>query len=165
MPKLLVYSVPKSLKIIANSLALTFVGEFGQVLLNEDKFVVFIKKGQLVVCSSCVCYASAKIVNAIKGALSGHIRWLLLNGIGYKAFVTSNGLELSLGISHRLMFKLTRGVEAAVIKTNKLKLKSTSLAVVASTASALMSKRRADVYKAKGIIARKLRKVGSLKRD
>lgn len=68
----------------------------------------------------------------------------------------SNKLELSLGFSHKLVFDLPQNVEAIVFRANRLKLKSTDLDSVAATAGALKAKKRADVYKAKGIISRKI---------
>ncbi|XXM93280.1 MAG: hypothetical protein AAI946_00705 [Candidatus Hodgkinia cicadicola] len=154
MISLFVYAVPSGLKLAASCSALTLVGGYNRMPLTETKLVLFAKRARLVLCSSCACYAIAKLINAVKGALYGHIRWLRLNGIGYKALAKLNKLELNLGFSHKLMLELPNNVEAAVFKTNKLKLKSVSLDAVTTAASALRAKRRADVYRAKGIILR-----------
>lgn len=79
-----------------------------------------------------------------------------MNGVGYKALFVANKLELSLGFSHKLVFDLPRNVKATVFRANKLRLKSSDLDLVATTASALKAKKRADAYKAKGIISRRV---------
>ncbi len=86
----------------------------GIALLQKLKFATFAKRARLVLCSRSIRYAIAKLANAVKGALYGYIRWLRLNGIGYKALLSSNGLELSLGFSRKLMFRLPRSAEAIV---------------------------------------------------
>ncbi|AUG33868.1 50S ribosomal protein L6 [Candidatus Hodgkinia cicadicola] len=156
MIRLLIYAVPNELKLVAINSTLILAGEWGRVQLSSLKFAVFIKRSKLILCSNRMCYAATKLINLIKGALSGHVRWLRLNGVGYKALFVSNNLELSLGFSHKILFKLPRNVKATVFGANKLKLKSTDLDAVATAAGALKSKKRADAYKAKGIISRKL---------
>ncbi|XXN13590.1 MAG: hypothetical protein AAI902_00680 [Candidatus Hodgkinia cicadicola] len=155
MVRVLIHIVPDKLKFVMINSTLVLVGEYGRAQLNSLKFAVFIKRAKLVLCSNCMRYAEAKLANAIKGALCGHIRWLRLNGVGYKALFVPNKLELSLGFSHKLVFDLPQNVKATVFRANKLKLKSTDLDSVATAAGALKAKKRADVYKAKGIISRK----------
>ncbi|AUG34172.1 50S ribosomal protein L6 [Candidatus Hodgkinia cicadicola] len=156
MLRLLIYAVPNELKLVVVDSTLVLVGECGRVQLNSLKFAVFVKRSKLILCSNCACYAATKLANLIKGASSGHVRWLRLNGVGYKALSVANNLELSLGFSHNIVFKLPRNVKATVFGASKLKLKSTDLDAVATAAGALKSKKRADVYKAKGIISRKV---------
>ncbi|ATW05917.1 50S ribosomal protein L6 [Candidatus Hodgkinia cicadicola] len=157
MARLLIYAAPDGLKLVVVNSTLILVGEYGRVQLSLFRFAVFVKRSKLVLCSNCVCYAVTKLANLIKGALSGHVRWLRLNGVGYKALFVSDKLELSLGFSHKIVFELPRDVKATVVGANKLKLKSADLDAVATAASALKSKKRADVYKAKGVILRKVR--------
>ncbi|AHL30990.1 MAG: putative 30S ribosomal subunit protein S6 [Candidatus Hodgkinia cicadicola] len=156
MTTALIYAVPNELKLVVINSTLILEGEYGRVQLNSLKLAVFVKRAKLVLRSNCMCYAAAKLTNAIKGALCGHVKWLRLNGVGYKALLIANKLELSLGFSHKLVFGLPHDVEATVFRANKLKLKSASLDSVAAAASVLKAKKRADAYKAKGIISRKV---------
>ncbi|XXN19714.1 MAG: hypothetical protein AAJB65_00655 [Candidatus Hodgkinia cicadicola] len=155
--KPLIYIVPDGVKFAPRHSTFAIIGKYGCVLMLDKSFVVFIKRGRLIVCSANVCYAVAKLVSAIKGALYGHIRWVRLNGIGYKVLARACSLELSLGLSHKLIFKLPQNVESAVFKNNKLKLKSVNLESVTATASALRAKKIPDAYRAKGIVARRIR--------
>ncbi|XXM93608.1 hypothetical protein AAHH87_00590 [Candidatus Hodgkinia cicadicola] len=155
--ELTAFEAPAQLKLKAWCCGLVLGGSWGSVVLSEDGFAVFLKRNRLLVCYDCKCYAVSKLANAAKGAVCGHIRWLRLNGIGYKALEAATGLSLSLGLSHKLKMALPGCVEASVVKANKLKLKSSYLDVVASAASAIKLKRPPDVYKAKGVLERKPR--------
>ncbi|AUG91520.1 50S ribosomal protein L6 [Candidatus Hodgkinia cicadicola] len=157
MTTALTYAIPNELKLVAINSTLILEGERARAQLSSLKLAVFVKRTKLVLRSNCMCYAVAKLTNAIKGALCGHVKWLRLNGVGYKALIIANKLELSLGFSHKLAFDLPHDVKATLFRANKLKLKSANLDSVAAAANALESKRRANVYKAKGIISRKVR--------
>lgn len=74
MTRVLLYAVPNKLKLIGIDSKLILIGEYGRVQLNSLKLSVFAKRSKLVLCSNCICYAAAKLANAIKGALCGHIR-------------------------------------------------------------------------------------------
>ncbi|XXM90104.1 50S ribosomal protein L6 [Candidatus Hodgkinia cicadicola] len=155
MIKMLVYNVPSTLKLRADSGALILVGEYGHTQLLEPSLTIFLKRGQLILCSALTCYSVAKLTNAIKGALHGHIKWLRLNGVGYKAAISSNELKLSLGLSHKLTIQISQDMGINIIKNNKLKLKSANLNKVTAAASALVARRQPDAYRAKGIVLRK----------
>jgi len=155
--ELTAFQTPAQLKLKACCYGLVLGGGYGSVVLSEGGFAVFIKRNRLLVCCDCKCYAFNRLANAAKGAIYGHIKWLRFNGIGYKALVGADGLSLSLGLSHKPKVALPSGVEASVVKANKLKLKSSHLDVVASVASAIKLKRPPDAYRAKGVLERKLR--------
>ncbi|ATY93575.1 50S ribosomal protein L6 [Candidatus Hodgkinia cicadicola] len=154
MIKILIYVVPSGIKFTSDNSVFTVVGNYGRAAAADLNFVVFLKRDRIVLCSVNTCYAAAKLANTIKGTLCGHIRWIRLNGIGYKVKAFAKLLELSLGLSHKLVFNLPQNVESTVIKNNKLKLKSVSLDAVTTVASALSAKKKPDAYRAKGILAR-----------
>ncbi|AHL30869.1 MAG: 50S ribosomal protein L6 [Candidatus Hodgkinia cicadicola] len=84
------------------------------------------------------------------------VKWLRLNGVGYKALLIADGLGLSLGFGHELMFDLSHDAKATVFRANKLKLGGANLDPVAAAASVLKAKKRANVYKAKSVMLRKV---------
>ena len=61
----------------------------------------------------------ALAANMIKGVSDGFEKNLEFQGIGYKAILKGNDLELSLGYSHPINFLIPKGIE---IKTEKVKL-------------------------------------------
>lgn len=88
--------------------------------------------------------------NAIIGLTDGFTRKLEINGVGYKAAVKGNVLELNLGFSHSINFELPKGVEATVEK-NLLTLKGYDKQVVGQAAAKIREFRPPEPYKGKGI--------------
>jgi len=58
----------------------------------------------------------ALIANMVKGVTTGYSRQLEINGVGYRAEVGDNKLNLIVGLSHPVEFKLPAGIQA---KTEK----------------------------------------------
>lgn len=58
----------------------------------------------------------ALIANMVKGVTTGYVRQLEINGVGYRAEIAGNKLNLIVGLSHPVEFDLPQGVQA---KTEK----------------------------------------------
>jgi large subunit ribosomal protein L6 len=58
----------------------------------------------------------AHFANMLKGVTEGWTRELEINGVGYRAEVTGDTLNMALGYSHPVAFKLPKGVTAKVDK-------------------------------------------------
>ena len=54
----------------------------------------------------------ALVSNMVKGVSEGWERKLVLNGVGYRAKVTGDVVNLSVGLSHPVDYKLPAGVSA-----------------------------------------------------
>ncbi len=107
------------------------------------------------------------LANMVTGVSKGFERVLEINGIGYRANLSGNMIELSLGYSHPIRFELPDGVEAAVEKNNLIKLSSIDKEKLGRTAAAIRRLRPPEPYKGKGVkfaeerIQRKAGKTGS----
>lgn len=94
----------------------------------------------------------ALIANKITGADVGFERQLKIVGLGYKAVITGNKMQFSLGYSHKIDYELPSGVSAEVDKTGQLlNLKSTDKQLLGQTASFIRSLRKPEPYKGTGI--------------
>ncbi len=104
--------------------------------------------------------------NMVVGVTEGFQRNLEFNGVGYKAAVKGNVLELNLGYSHPINYDLPEGVTAKVNK-NSIELFSINKEQVGQVAAKVRSFRPPEPYKGKGIkyaeehIIRKAGKSGS----
>lgn len=76
---------------------------------------------------------------------------LEINGVGYKAAVDKNGLILSLGYSHEIFYLLPSNVTAAFEKPNLVILTSDDKVLVGQVASEIISFRKPEPYKGKGV--------------
>ena len=107
------------------------------------------------------------VANMIDGVDKGFERVLEINGIGYKAAVQGNAIELVLGYSHPINFKLPEGISAKVDKNTIITLSGIDKEVLGQTAASIRSLRPPEPYKGKGIkyveerIIRKAGKTGT----
>jgi len=108
----------------------------------------------------------AHLANMVKGVTDGWTRELEINGVGYRAEVAGDSVNLALGYSHPVVFKLPKGVAAKVDK-NRLILSGSDRDVLGQTAAKVRELRPPEPYKGKGVkyveevIARKVGKAGA----
>lgn len=90
------------------------------------------------------------INNIVIGVSQGYERRLEINGVGYRANVAGQTVNLSLGYSHPIEFKLPQGVEAKVEK-NLIILNGADKQLVGQVAANIRALRKPEPYKGKGI--------------
>ena len=91
------------------------------------------------------------INNAIIGASTGYEKILELSGVGYRAALKGNVLNLQLGFSHDINFDIPEGVKIQVEKQIILKITGNDKQQVGMVASQIKSLRPPEPYKGKGI--------------
>ena len=94
--------------------------------------------------------ARTLVNNMVTGVTTGFTRTLEFNGVGYKAAVQGDTLNLSLGYSHPIEYKLPEGVSAKVTK-NVIDLSGANKELVGFAASKIRSFRPPEPYKGKGV--------------
>jgi large subunit ribosomal protein L6 len=108
----------------------------------------------------------AIVANMVKGVSEGFERRLEINGVGYRAEVAGQKLNMALGFSHPVVFDLPKGVSAKVDK-NQVILTGIDREQLGETASKIRDIRPPEPYKGKGIkyleevIHRKVGKTGA----
>jgi large subunit ribosomal protein L6 len=90
------------------------------------------------------------INNLVVGVSKGYERKLEINGVGYRAGVAGQVVNLTLGYSHPIAFKLPQGVEAKV-ERNIITLSGADKQVVGQAAANIRALRKPEPYKGKGI--------------
>ncbi len=95
------------------------------------------------------------IANMIVGVTDGFKRTLELVGVGYRAAVTGQQIDLALGFSHNIIFELPKEVLATATaekgKNPTITLESNDKQLVGQIASKLRSLRKPEPYKGKGV--------------
>ena len=91
------------------------------------------------------------IRNAVTGVSIGHEKILELTGVGYRAALKGNILNLQLGYSHDINFQIPEGIKITVEKQTTLKITGADKQQVGSVASKLKTFRKIEPYKGKGI--------------
>ncbi len=107
------------------------------------------------------------INNMVIGVTDGFKRTLVIEGVGYRASISSSTLTLNVGYSNPVEFKLPQDVTASVDGNTKIVLESIDKEILGLTASRIRQIRKPEPYKGKGIryedehVVRKAGKAGA----
>jgi large subunit ribosomal protein L6 len=93
----------------------------------------------------------ALVNNMVKGVSEGWEKKLVLNGVGYRARVTGKSVNLTVGLSHPVDYKLPEGVTAESPSQTEVVIKGIDKQAVGQAAAELRSFRPPEPYKGKGI--------------
>lgn len=93
----------------------------------------------------------ALINNMLKGVSEGFERRLQLIGVGYKAAVAGNTVNLNLGYSHPIAYVLPEGVTAETPTATEIILKSNDKQKLGQAAANIRGYRPPEPYKGKGV--------------
>ncbi len=94
--------------------------------------------------------ASVLVKNMIKGVTEGFETVMEFQGVGYKATVKGNDLELGLGFSHPITIKAPEGITFKAEK-NMIRIQGVDNELVGKTAAEIRSWRKPEPYKGSGI--------------
>jgi large subunit ribosomal protein L6 len=103
---------------------------------------------------SCHGLDRALTANMVKGVSEGFIKELDLIGVGYRADMKGNTVNLALGYSHPIDFPLPEGVKGSVIKEGRdltVRLESADRQLLGQVAAEIRSLRPPEPYKGKGV--------------
>lgn len=90
------------------------------------------------------------IANMVCGVTQGFKKELEIVGVGYRADISSNVLNLTLGYSHPIKFSLPEGITGKVDK-QVITLEGIDKGLVGQTAAKVRRLRKPDSYKGKGV--------------
>ena len=155
-------SIPEKVKVVLSGNNLDIEGPLGKKTLNIDLniFDLNINEGKDISIKPKKVDQDIKrlwgmnrslINNAIIGSSSGYEKILELVGVGYRAALKGNVLNLQLGYSHDINFDIPDGIKIAVEKQTTLKITGSDKQQVGSVASKLKTFRKIEPYKGKGI--------------
>ena len=91
------------------------------------------------------------VQNAVMGVTEGFKKTLILNGVGYRAALKGDQLELSLGYSHPIHFVVPGGIEIKVEKQTTVHVMGASKEQVGQVAAKIRSFREPEPFLGKGI--------------
>jgi len=89
--------------------------------------------------------------NAATGVSSGFSKQLEIVGVGYRAKVEKDKLELSLGYSRPIIYRIPKDIEIALEKPTLISVKGIDKQRVGQVAEEIKRFRKPDPYKLKGI--------------
>ena len=155
-------AIPEKVKVAVAGNILNIEGPLGKRSLNIDLeiFNLDIKNGKEISIKPKKIDQNTKrlwgmnrslINNAVIGSVKGYEKILELVGVGYRASIKGNQLNLQLGYSHDINFDIPEGIKIAVEKQTTLKISGFDKQLVGSIASKIKTLRKIEPYKGKGI--------------
>lgn len=93
----------------------------------------------------------ALVANMVKGVTDGYQKRLTLVGVGYRAQIAGDKLNLSLGYSHPVVHQMPKGVKAEVPVQTEIIVKGVDKQQVGQVAAEIRAYRPPEPYKGKGV--------------
>ena len=154
-------SIPEKVKVILSGSDINIEGPIGKqtVNINLEIFDLKVNEGKDISIKPKKLDDTTKrlwgmnrslINNAIIGSSVGFEKTLELNGVGYRAMLKGNQLNLQLGFSHDINFEIPESISIKVEK-NIVVVTGTSKQLVGQVAAEIKSFRKPEPYKGKGV--------------
>jgi len=155
-------SIPEKVKAVLSGNVLNIEGPLGKKSLNVDleMFNLDITDGKEISIKPKKVDKTSKrlwgmnrslINNAVIGSSTGYEKILELVGVGYRAALKDNVLNLQLGYSHDINFDIPVGIKIVVEKQTTVKVSGSDKQQVGMVCSKIKSFRKPEPYKGKGI--------------
>ena len=155
-------SIPEKVKVALAGNILNIEGPLGKSSLDIDLeiFSLDIKEGKEISLKPKKIDQNTKrlwgmkrslINNAVIGSSKGYEKILELVGVGYRAALKGNQLNLQLGYSHDINFDIPEGIKIVVEKQTTIKISGSNKQLVGAIASELKTLRKIEPYKGKGV--------------
>ena len=155
-------SIPDKVKVSLEGAILKMEGPLGKnnITMDTNIFDLNIHEGKEVSIKPKIINPETKriwglhrslINNAIKGVNEGYTRILELTGVGFRAAIKGNELNLQLGFSHDINYLIPQGVKIVVEKQTTVKISGQDKQLVGSVTAKIKSFKKTEPYKGKGI--------------
>jgi large subunit ribosomal protein L6 len=152
--------IPEKVQVVENAGTITVQGPKGKLAFAIDPVLAVQLTNGTVVVSPREESRRAKalhgltrklIANMVEGVSKGFTRSLEISGVGYRAEVRGNGLQLSLGFSHPIFFQLPQEVQAKVERQTVITLEGIDKQLLGEIAASIRRLRPPEPYKGKGV--------------
>ena len=155
-------AIPKDTKVKFESGRLILTGPKGskELTLNDKIFTATIADDKSLILklikknetSNILWGTTRSIINsAIIGVSEGFEKILELNGVGFRAILKGNILDLQIGFSHIVSYKIPERIKVAVEKSTIIKISGIDKQLVGKVSSEIKMLKPVEPYKGKGI--------------
>ena len=154
-------AIPKDTKVKVESGKIICTGPKGsrELSINDKIFTATIdetnftlKKNKNDDKTNVMWGTTRSIINsAIIGVSTGHEKILELNGVGFRANLKGNILNLQIGFSHDVSYEIPEGIKLIVEKSVVIKITGIDKELVGKVASEIKMLKPVEPYKGKGI--------------
>ncbi len=117
----------------------------------ENGKVVVSRQGDDAEAKALHGLSRALVNNMVRGVSEGFVKKLEIQGVGFKAAVQGNSVNLSLGYSHPVVYPIPNQIKVTVDENTKLTIEGPDRQVVGQVAAELRSFYPPEPYKGKGV--------------
>ncbi len=152
--------VPSGVVVAVNDRVVTAKGSQGQlayeatgdvtITLDDGKIVVQ-PVGESKRARSMWGTARSRIQSIVTGVAEGFTKKLEINGVGYRAAVQGNNLNLQLGFSHDVAYPIPEGIAIKCERPTAIAISGADKQQVGQVAADIRAYRPPEPYKGKGI--------------
>ena len=154
--------IPEGTKVKLESGKLILTGPKGsrELTLNDNIFTATIDDNKSLVLelikkneSSNIMWGTTRSVinSAIVGVSTGHEKTLELSGVGFRANLKGNILNLQIGFSHDVSYEVPDGIKLIVEKSTIIKIMGIDKQLVGKVTAEIKMLKPVEPYKGKGI--------------
>jgi len=169
-------AIPDKVNVEVHDHTVTVKGPKGTLTMTAHPLIDVQVKDRQVICGRPSDEKSHKalhgltrslIANMVEGVTRGFERKLELSGVGYRASMLGQNVNMSLGYSHPVVFPVPPGIKIEVRDQTQLTVSGLDKQLVGAVAAKLRSFRPPEPYKGKGVkyaeerIRRKAGKTGA----
>jgi len=153
-------AVPKDVKVEVKDGVIYVEGAKGKLQQKlADRISLEIKDGQLLVKRAADTKIDkslhglyrALIVNMIIGVTQGYLKELEIQGVGFKAAVAGDKLNMALGFSHPVNYTIPAGIKIETPKPTQVLIRGIDKGLVGKVATEIRAFYPPEPYKGKGI--------------
>jgi len=150
--------LPPKVEVSLGQGEITVKGPLGSLTRAYGEGLSIEKDGNQLVCKAANESVNAMhgtlralVANMVKGVSEGFQRKLTLVGVGYRAQVAGDKVNLALGFSHPVVHTLPKGVKAEAPVQTEIVLKGIDKQQVGQVAAEIRAYRPPEPYKGKGV--------------
>lgn len=152
-------NVPSGVKVNVQGTNISVEGPKGKLTSNVSPTIEIVMNDNVIQCNfkgkedqkNLHGITRTMITNMIQGAVEGFKKVLEVNGVGYRAAVKGQVLELALGFSHPVNYTIPQGITIAVDKQTIITISGANKQLVGQTAAEIRDFRKPEPYKGKGV--------------
>lgn len=152
--------IPEKVEVNITNDLISVKGPLGEVtqaltgdvdIKKDNSTLIFVAKKTTKHSNAMSGTIRALVQNMVTGVSVGFERKLQLIGVGYKAQLQGNKINLELGFSHPVSHQLPDGVSAQIPSPTEIILKSSNKQVIGQVAAEIRAYRPPEPYKGKGV--------------
>ncbi|MBN9249623.1 MAG: 50S ribosomal protein L6 [Mesorhizobium sp. 61-13] len=153
-------SVPQGVTASVDGQTVTAKGPKGELkFVVNDEVLVKLENGEIAVqprdtskgARSKWGMSRTQIVNILTGVKDGFEKKLEITGVGYRAAMQGQNLQLALGFSHDVVYQTPKGITITVPKPTEISVTGIDKQQVGQVAAEIREYRGPEPYKGKGV--------------